>query len=510
MFNCPDIIEANRRVRQKNAMQFELDRQSRQPIYRQLANKIQQRIQNGDLPAGTRLPTVRRLAQQLGVTRLTVHSAYAELQAGGWIEATVGRGTFVAHRIEKMLAPVRASLGKDVSPAGMLADMINMAGLPGLNSLARADAAPELFPIMQWQRACETAIAGDGPALFSYASPQGDIQLRSVLAESLRERGISTAPDEIIVTSGVSMGLSLVARLLARPGNAVLVEQPTYLGLLDILASHQLRPVTVPMDGEGLLIAELEQCIRRERPAFLYTIPCFQNPTGICQSTERRERLLAIAARYELPVIEDDIYGMLSYDGPPPPALKATDHRGQVIYLSSFSKNFMPGLRLGYVVATPAYIRQLVRARQAVDICSPPHIQRSMACFIEQGGLHNHLRRTLPYYRERRDALLHALRRFFPGEANWTQPGGGFSCWVSLPGDVAVPDLLHQSIDRGVAFAPGDVFYGNGTPGPHIRLCFGSEAPERISDAVAILGSLLRETRRRTMALPRTDYIPLV
>lgn len=491
-------------------MQLHLDRRSRQPLYRQLANTIQQRIHSGDLPAGTRLPTVRRLAQQLGVTRLTVHSAYAELQSGGWIEATVGRGTFVAHRIEQLLAPPQTTLGQDISPAGMLADMISLAQLPGLNSLARADPAAEFFPIATWQRACEAALASSGPTLFSYASPQGDVRLRSALAELLRERGISTTPDEIMITSGVSMGLALVATVLASPGSAVLVEQPTYLGLLDILAAHKLRPLALPIDAEGLQIEALERAMSNERPAFIYTIPCFQNPTGTCMSTERRAALLAIANRYDVPVVEDDIYGLLSYSGAPPPALKAVDHHGRVIYLSSFSKNLMPGLRLGYAVATPVLIRQLVRRRQAVDICSPLHIQRSMACFLEQGAFHNHLRRTLPHYRERRDALLQALERFFPAETVWTRPEGGLSCWVSLPGEISVWDLLHQSIERRVAFTPGDVFCSNGQPGPHMRLCFGGEAPERIAEAVAILGSLLRESQRRSSSLHCADYVPLV
>ncbi|NJN14825.1 MAG: GntR family transcriptional regulator [Oscillochloris sp.] len=211
-------------------MQIELDRNSREPLYRQLAGMLQQRIRSGDLPPSTRLPTVRQLARQLGVTRLTIHSAYAELQSGGWIEATVGRGTFVAERIEQLVAPLETQLGREATPSGMLADLLRMAQIPGIISLSRADPAHEFFPLRNWQRATEMAFAGGGSVLMNYTTPQGDLKLRSVLAELVRERGISSGPDEVVVTAGVTGGMALCADVLARPGDSVIVEQPTIWG----------------------------------------------------------------------------------------------------------------------------------------------------------------------------------------------------------------------------------------------------------------------------------------
>ncbi|NJM05539.1 PLP-dependent aminotransferase family protein [Candidatus Gracilibacteria bacterium] len=252
------------------------------------------------------------------------------------------------------------------------------------------------------------ALAVGGSRLMGYTTAQGDLQLRSVLAELMRERGVSAAPDEIIVTAGVTNGMALATALFARPGDAVLVEQPTYLGLLNILAVQGVRPVGVAMDDEGLQLDALEAAIIAERPAFLYTIPTYQNPSGLCMSAARREAVLELARRHKLLIVEDDVYGRLNLEGSAPLALKAQDREGLVLYLSSFSKSLMPGLRIGYAVAAPAIIERLALLRQAQDICSPLLTQRALALFIEQGWWHAHLRRMLPRYRERRDALLQA------------------------------------------------------------------------------------------------------
>jgi len=493
-------------------MQIELDRSSREPLYRQLAGSLQQRIRSGALPPRTRLPTVRQLAQQLGVTRLTVHSAYAELQSGGWIEATVGRGTFVAEHIEQLVTPIEAQIGREVTPAGMMADLLRMTQLPGMAAVGRADPAPEFFPLRNWQRATEIALAGGGHALMNYTTAQGDQSLRGTLAELARERGITAGPDEIMITAGVTNGMALATELLARPGDTVIVEQPTYLGLLNILAARGVRAVGVPMDGDGMLIDALAETLRTERPAFIYTIPTFQNPGGVCMSRDRRAALLELAERHDVPIVEDDIYGKLSYEGPALPALKADDNGGRVLYLSSFSKSLMPGIRMGYTIAAPELTQRLVRLRQAQDVCSPLLTQRALAIFIEQGWLHSHLRRMLPRYCERRDALLRAMERHFPMGVTWTRPRGGFSSWVTLPPGTSVIELYLSAIGRGVAFTPGEVFSPTPEATPHLRLCFGAEPPERLAEAVATIGSLLRErgAGRRPPPPAQSDYVPVV
>ena len=489
-------------------MQIELDKHGAQPLYQQIAREIQRRIRSGALPPGAKLPTVRELSQQLRITRLTAHSAYEELQAGGWVEATVGRGTFVAQRREPAQA---VELGRELSAHGVLGDMLRMAQLPGLCSLAMADPAPEFYPAREFERALVEALES-GPQVLSYTSPQGEPLLRTALVEVLRERGVDASPDELLITSGATQALALVAQTLARPGDVVLVEQPTYLGALNTLGALGLRVMGAPLDAGGLAVEALEPLIVTHRPRFLYTVPTFHNPSGACMSAARRAALLALAERHQLPVVEDDIYAALAYEGLPPAPLKASDASGLVVYLSSFSKSLFPGVRVGYVAATPQLIARLTAAKQADDLCSSPLLQRALAIFVQRGWMTAHQRRVVPRYRERRDALLTAMARSFPAGVRWTSPQGGFCSWITLPAGVSVTDLYLAAIECGVAFAPGDVFFAGPAPQPAMRLSFATQPPHVIAEAVEVIGRLLgtQITRRAMTRETPAEYIPLV
>jgi GntR family transcriptional regulator / MocR family aminotransferase len=492
------------------SMLIELKRGSAQPLYMQLAHDIQRRIRSGALPPGARLPTVRELARQLGVTRLTIHSAYSELQAGGWVEATVGRGTFVAD--QPASASALAQSNPELSSHSLLGDMLRMAQLPGLRSLAMADPAPELYPLREFKNALDEALSSGGAAILGYITPQGDPLLRTILADHLRDRGVHAGPDEILITSGASQALALIAQTLARPGDAVIVEQPTYLGVLNTLNAQGVRPIGAPLDDDGLVVDALEPLILAHHPRFIYTIPVFQNPTGVCLSPARRAALIELAARHRVPLVEDDIYGRLAYEGAPSPALKADDPDGLVVHIGSFSKSLLPGVRVGYIAAAPELVGRLVVVKQAADLCSPLLLQRALALFLQHGRLTTHLRRVIPRYRERRDALLGAMSRYFPSGLRWTTPRGGFCSWVALPPGISTTDLYLAAIERGVAFAPGDVFFSGPAPRPYMRLVFATQPPDVIHEAIQILGDVLSMhlTRRSFKALAITDYVPLV
>lgn len=491
-------------------MYIQLDRSNARPLYQQLAHDVQQRIRSGALPAGARLPTVRELAVQLGVTRLTVHSAYSELQAGGWVEATVGRGTFVAKQHDP--APTEHELGREFSPHGMISDMLRMAQLPGMRSLAMADPAAELYPTREFARALEEALVHDPAAMLGYTSSQGEPLLRTVVAELLRGRGLHAGPDQIVITNGVTQGIALVARTLANSGDTVIVEQPTYVGAINILSRQGLRIVGVPIDEQGMQVDALEALLIAQRPRLIYTIPVFQNPSGVCMSEKRRRALLALAVRYRVPIVEDDIYAPIAFDCSPPPALKADDQNDMVVYLSSFSKSTLAGARIGYIAAAPPLVKRLVATKQADDLCSPPLMQRAMALFVEHGHYAAHLRRVLPQYRARRDALLDAMARYFPSDVDWNAPEGGFSIWARLPQGVSTTDLYLAAIERGVAFAPGDFFFAGPPSAPYIRLSYSAQPPDVLRDVAQVIGELLgAQLRRRSFNAPAlTDYLALV
>ncbi len=485
---------------------LQLDRQRSQPLYQQIAEQIKAQISDGRLPIGTRLPTVRQLASTLGVTRLTVHSAYSELQSGGWVEATVGRGTFVAASAQPQ--DLMTATGRQITADGILDDMRRITQMVGLRSLAYADPDPILYPTREFWDSM-VGLRGD-PSLLQYGSPQGDTLLRVELSVWLGEQGVEALPDEILVTQGVSQGLSLVAQALARPGDCVAVEQPTYLGLLNVLKAQGLQPVGVPLDDEGPRLDTLEQIVLKHRPRFFYTIPRFHNPTGICMSAARRRDLLALAERHELTLVEDDIYGRLSYDGPAIPPLKAADRAGLVIYLDSVSKVLLPGLRIGCVVAPLPLREQLMSLRRANDLTGPTLLHRALADFIHKGRLKAHIRRMIPIYRERRDALMNAMQYWMPAGVTWTRPVGGFCCWVTLPGVDALDDLYQAALRRGVVFTPGEVFLAEPDSYHHMRLCFGAQSPEMIRDSVALLGGLLRERIGWGARRLNPDWAPLV
>jgi DNA-binding transcriptional MocR family regulator len=270
--------------------------------------------------------------------------------------------------------------------------------------------------------------------------------------------------------------------------------------------------VPVAGDEHGLLIEELERAIIQHRPRFLYTVPTFHNPTGRCLAGERRQLLVELAAAYNVLVVEDDIYARLSYDGSPPPPLKLLDQAANVVYVSSYSKVLMPGLRLGYLLAPAHLAERLLSLRRATDLCSPPLLQRTLAAFLHNGGLKRHLKRVMPQYRERRNTLLAALQRYMPASVQWTMPQGGFCAWLTLPNYHDFADLEQAALRMGWAVTPGEVFLAAPEARKSLRLCFGSQPPETIQAGVELLGRLIegRMLLARTTAPVTADWAPLV
>ena len=488
---------------------LDLQRHAGLALYRQIADQIKDRICDGRLPAGARLPTVRQMAADAGVTRLTVQNAYGELQGDGWIEATVGRGTFVSSTAG--MHPELSEFGRDVTPDAVIQDIVQLDQVSGVRSLASASPDASLFPGDEFWAAIGS-LKDDAASMASYGPSQGDPQLRVELAEWLRGRGFAPSPDEILITAGAAQGLSLVAQALARPGDTVIVERPTYLGILHTLRMQGIEPLSVPLDDEGPRLELLERLIVQQRPRFFYTVPSFQNPTGMNMSAARRSELVTLCRRHGVLVVEDDLYGRLAYDAPPPPALKSLDQADLVVHIGSFSKIFMPGLRIGYVVAPPLLHERLLSLRRAADLCSPTILQRALVEFMRSGGLKRHLRRVLPVYKSRRDRCMSALRRHMPREVEWTRPKGGFCTWLTLPERYPFDDLQQAMLEHGWAFAPGEAFLTEAESQYHLRLCFGNQDADVTRTGVELLGRLIQERMERVGAnLPEfRDWTPIV
>ena len=469
-------------------MEIKIDRQKSQSLYQQIAEQIKTQISTGRLPAGARLPTVRQLARQLTVSRLTIQDAYGELKGQGWIEATVGRGTFVSsHSVPTMLAP---SIGQTLSPVALMHDIMFIKHATGLRSLAVADPDSAFFPLDEFNSAVSQALSV-GATLFHYGSTLGDSHLRVALSDWLLTQKIVAMPDTIMITNGAMHAFSLAVRTLAHAGDKVLIERPSFIGFLNVLRAHGIQPISVPLDEHGLSMSELERQIQEHRPRFICTIPNFHNPTGICMAMERRQQLLDLAQRYNTIIIEDDCYTSLAYDHPAPPHLKSLDVDGRVIHVGGFAKNLMPGLRLGYLVAPHDLLPAFMTIRHASDVCGAPLLQRAMAYFLEDGGLTRHLERTLPIYRRRRDATARALAKYIP-DAKWTLPHGGFSFWLLLPQQNDPGQVYRQALQQRLAILPGAAFFDDPQPQQtYFRLCFGNQSEAALEACIAQLGKLI-------------------
>jgi DNA-binding transcriptional MocR family regulator len=478
-------------------MKLSVDRNNDLPLYRQIANQIREYIRTGALPLGSRLPTIRELAREYGLTRLTVQNAYAELQAEGLIEAGVGRGTFVAEH-----PPIPTSLHTPPVPAlsppswlsqGILADMMRMTAHPDLLSFAQAIPEASTYPTQELSRSLRIAL--DDPFSLSYSSTQGELSLREQVAHILLDRSIVTPPDLVMITSGAQQAIDLALRAFVSREEIVLVEEPTYVGMLELAAQRGQRIVSIPSDTYGILPDALESACKRYHPRLLYLIPTFHNPTGLSLSHERRQALLRLARTYDFLIFEDDVAGMLAYDDPSTPALKASDMDGHVIYATSFSKVLLPGVRLGMIVADEKHLVPLLTARRTSDLFSSPLLQHALADYLHRHHLSTHLQRVRPLYHARRDAMLSALQRYLP-ECSWTTPIGGFNLWVTFPEQINERDFYLQAIEHGVGIAPGAAFFLQSQSRAHMRLSFGAHTPERIEQGVAILGELLHTQLR--------------
>jgi GntR family transcriptional regulator/MocR family aminotransferase len=479
-----------------------LNRQNDVPLYRQIEAFLREGILSGSLMPGTRLPATRQLAQDLGVNRITVENAYAELEADGLVEAQVGSGTYVLPPYplpplprddpgapwplwqRDLQAASRAS--KDSAPdellkAGHHPSPINFAGGAGDS---------RLFPVEEFRKIMQSVLRRDGTAALEYGEHRGYAPLRSTIAHVLASQGLQASAENILITAGSQQALALVAQLLLKPGDIVLVESPTYGVALDLFCALNLKVVGIPVDENGMQVEKLEKCLQQHHPKLIYTIPNFQNPTGACLSGQRRRQLIALADRYNVPILEDDFVGDLRYEGHAQPALKALDPGGRVIYASTFSKMLMPGLRVGFVVAEGPVYESLASTKRANDLATSNLMQRALEAYVTVGRYQAHLRRSCRIYRRRRDAMLAAINRHLPAGVRVNPPQGGLFVWLRLPDDLSADRLLPLACKKGVAFAPGSNFFLDGSEGEcAMRLSFAAQRPEDIEKGIKRLGN---------------------
>ena len=344
-------------------------------------------------------------------------------------------------------------------------------------------------------------IAERADVALQYGGGQGPDTLRERLVMLMAEESTDIDPDDVVVTTGAQQALDLIGKVLIDPGDEIVVEAPSYVGALSAFSAYQPRFVPIELDDDGLIVEQLEEALLRGvRPKFVYTVPSFHNPAGVTMSLDRRERLVALCREARVPIVEDNPYGLLRFDGDPLPTLRSLDPRN-VVYLGTVSKVFSPGVRVGWAVAEPGVLQRLILAKEAADLCGSNVTMLATERYLADPAWRTNLDRLVALYRERRDAMLGALSTHFPANACWTRPGGGFYVWVTLPEYVDTRALLAAAVDRRVAYVPGTAFYPDERGADRMRLAFCYPPPDRIAEGVRRLGELLGDEEALYRAL---------
>lgn len=399
-------------------------------------------------------------------------------------------------------------------------DLLAVTTHPEVISFAGGLPAPELFPVEGLRASFDAVFREDGRAALQYGPSEGHRPLRAYLAERLAGRGIQAAPEQILITSGSQQALDLIGKALLTRGDRVLVESPSYVGALQSFSTREVGYLPVGMDDQGLLVEDAAALLAGQplrhahgatldgaeadthagpAPSLAYTVATFQNPSGVTMSLERRKALLALCAGRQMPLIEDDPYGELRFEGDEVPAIRSLPGGEGTIYLGTFSKVLAPGLRIGWMVAPKPLIARCVLAKQAADLQSDSLTQRALLHFCANNDTEEIVTRLRVLYRERRDAMLDALARHFPAEARWTRPEGGLFIWVTLPQGVHDRALLSDALAQRVAFVPGSAFHIDGQGSNCLRLSFSVSSPERIEEGIARLSGVVKEHLAATM-----------
>jgi 2-aminoadipate transaminase len=382
--------------------------------------------------------------------------------------------------------------------AGMTASEVRalfaVAARPEVVSLAGGMPYVHALPTHEVNEVAREVLEEHGDVALQYGGGQGSIGLRERLTMLMAEEGIAADPEDVVVTTGAQQALDLLGKIFIDPGDLIAVEAPAYVGALTAFGAYEPRFLPIEIDDDGMIVDQLEQAlVRGDRPAFVYTVPNFGNPAGVTLSGERRRQLVTLCREAAIPIIEDNPYGLLRFEGDAQPCLRTMDPEN-VIYLGTVSKTFSPGVRVGWALAEQSVIQRLVLAKEAADLCSSNlTMLMTERWFSDDVRWRGALEGLVGIYRSRRDAMIEALEEHVHADATWTHPRGGFYVWVTLPDWLDTKAMLAAAVERRVAYVPGTAFYPDGRGANRMRLAFCYPTEERIREGVALLGSLLLE-----------------
>jgi len=473
-----------------------LDPDSPRSLYLQLADRLAGRIEDGTYGAGDRIPSVRKLRDQFGVSLTTVLEACRVLEDRGLVQARAQSGHYVRPRRPPLRSEPDASEppGEARRVDASLAVKLNLGiGNPQEPTLGAAVQGPELMPVAALNRLLGHVLRHQPAACHSYDAPPGSPVLRRSIAQRGGDAGYAVAADDIVITSGAKEAVYLSIKAVTKAGDTVAIESPAYYALLEVLASLELRALEISSHPRhGINLDHLAGVLASRPIAAVALVSNFSNPTGSCMTDAAKRRLVGLLERHEVPLVEDDVYGELVYDGPRPRAIKAFDRRGLVLYCSSYSKTLSPGLRVGWAVPG-RYQNEVELLKLVVNQATAVAPQLALAAFLDSGGCDRHIRRVRRMYRDQMASMIDAVERYFPDSTRLTRPEGGHVLWVQLADEVDAMDLYDAAERVGIRIAPGPMFSPSDGYRNFIRLNTGFPWSETTERQMATLGRLVAD-----------------
>jgi DNA-binding transcriptional MocR family regulator len=484
---------------------LKIDRSSSEPLYRQIVNELKSLIDQGAIDINQYLPSTRKFAEKLGVNRSTVVRAYEELQALGYLRSSPGSyNTVQKRRKEVEYNPERRSQiswhQASTEPARKLYQIFQtyspespiQANFDGeAINIAQLDLDSRLYPMDEFRRCVNHALLNSGSESLRYGSYKGYQPLRDSIAQRLRLHSISVSAEEILITNGAQQAIDLIIRLLAGSKKVAAIEVPTYANIIPILQFNGVKIQGIPMREEGMDLNALEKVLNNEEVSFVYTIPNFQNPTGITTNHQHREKLLNICLKHKVPIVEDGFEEDMKYFGKVALPIKSIDDQNIVIYLGTFSKALFPGLRIGWVTADKECIDRLTSIKRFSDLTSGNLVQMAMHEFLKKGYYDLQLKRLHRIFRKRMQLALKIMEECFPAAVRWTRPPGGYTIWVKIPKRLNETQLHEWMSKYGVIVSPGIYYYPRKKYSEYFRISIASLDEVEIQEGITRLGKAL-------------------
>jgi DNA-binding transcriptional MocR family regulator len=456
-------------------MDIQLDDNKSAAIYLQLYKKLKNKIKN-DMEAETKLPPIRKMAQKLGVNPATVVKAYNMLEDDKLIYKKVGSGSFVAPKNDE----TQIDTGEDMLKHGQikLSESINF-----------ASAAPstDLFPVKDFKYAINQILDRDQGEAFSYQKSQGFYPLRKSMKKYFNERGIKTTLKQIQVVSGAQQAIDILSKILLDYGDQIIVEDPTYFGALQAFNSRRAEIKSISIEEDGVDLENMEAYLKKNKVKFFFSMQNFQNPTGVCYSSEKQQKLLQLAEKYDFYIIEDDILSDLYYGSDKVNTLKEIDQIDRVIYIKSFSKVFMPGLRLAFIILPEQLLPEILDAKYATDISSGGLTQRAFDYYLREGLLDKHIESQRKLFKKRYELMHLEIEKELPAEIEIIfESVGGLYLWLKLPEGIDSRELYKQAVESGLVFSPGYLFTLSSNYSNYLRFSFAAVDEEEIREGIKI------------------------